>query len=125
MKIPENVKKALDLLYSAGFEAYLVGGCVRDYVRGKTPSDYDITTPSTPEETKAVFSDYPVFLQGEKHGTVGVIINGEKLEITTHRRDGDYLDHRRPESGAFSRAVDDDRSRRGFALKTLDDSPRS
>ena len=124
MKIPENVKIALDLLGKSGFEAYLVGGCVRDSVRGKKPSDYDITTPSTPEETKAVFRDYPVFLQGEKHGTVGVIINGEKLEITTHRRDGDYLDHRRPESVAFSRAVADDLSRRDFTANALAYSPK-
>lgn len=119
MTIPENVKKALDLLYAAGFEAYLVGGCVRDFVRGQEPSDYDITTPSTPEETKAVFKDYPVFLQGEKHGTVGVIINGEKLEITTHRQDGDYIDHRRPESVIFSRALADDLSRRDFTVNAL------
>ncbi len=125
MNIPENVKTALDLLDRAGFEAFLVGGCVRDFVRGKTPSDYDITTPSTPEETKAVFRDFPVFLQGEKHGTVGVIINGEKLEITTHRRDGDYLDHRRPESVTFSRAIADDLSRRDFTVNALAYSPRS
>lgn len=125
MKIPENVKTALDLLDNAGFEAYLVGGCVRDFVRGKAPSDYDITTPSTPDETKAVFRDFPVFLQGEKHGTVGVIINGEKLEITTHRRDGDYIDHRRPESVSFSRAVADDLSRRDFTVNALAYSPKS
>ena len=125
MNIPENVRIALDRLWSAGFEAYLVGGCVRDFVRGVVPSDYDITTPSTPEETKAVFGDFPVFLQGEKHGTVGVIINTEKLEITTHRRDGDYLDHRRPESVTFSRALADDLSRRDFTVNALAYSPRS
>ena len=125
MNIPENVKIALDLLDKQGYEAYLVGGCVRDFVRGKEPSDFDITTPSEPEETKAVFRDFPVFLQGEKHGTVGVIINGEKLEITTHRRDGDYVDHRRPESVSFSRAIADDLSRRDFTVNALAYSPKS
>ena len=61
MNIPESVKTALDLLDRSGYEAYLVGGCVRDFVRGKEPSDFDITTPSTPEETKAVFRDFSVF----------------------------------------------------------------
>lgn len=125
MNIPENVKIALDLLERAGYEAYLVGGCVRDFVRGKAPSDFDITTPSEPEETKTVFRDFPVFLQGEKHGTVGVIIDGEKLEITTHRRDGDYIDHRRPESVSFSREIADDLSRRDFTVNALAYSPES
>ena len=125
MNIPENVKIALDLLDKAGYEAYLVGGCVRDFVRGKTPSDFDITTPSTPEETKEVFREFPVFLQGEKHGTVGVIINGEKLEITTHRQDGDYMDHRRPETVTFSRELADDLSRRDFTVNALAYSPKS
>jgi len=72
-----------------------------------------------------VFDSFPVFLQGEKHGTVGVIINGEKLEITTHRRDGEYLDHRRPESVSFSRALADDLSRRDFTVNAMAYSPRT
>ncbi|MBR5460142.1 MAG: hypothetical protein IKV53_04680 [Clostridia bacterium] len=119
MKIPENVKIALDLLDKAGFEAFLVGGCVRDSLMGRLPYDYDMTTPSTPDETKAVFEGFSVFLQGEKHGTVGVIINGEKLEITTHRCDGEYLDHRRPESVTFSRRLADDLSRRDFTVNAM------
>ena len=125
MTFPESVRIALDRLYSAGYEAYLVGGCVRDWVMGRVPSDYDITTPSTPDETKAVFEGFPVFLQGEKHGTVGVIIEGEKLEITTHRRDGDYTDHRRPESVTFSRTLADDLSRRDFTVNAMAYSPHS
>ncbi len=125
MNFPESVRIALDRLWSKGFEAYLVGGCVRDWVMGRVPSDYDITTPSTPDETKAVFEGFPVFLQGEKHGTVGVIIEGEKLEITTHRHDGDYTDHRRPESVTFSRALADDLSRRDFTVNAMAYSPHS
>ncbi len=119
MILPEYVKVALDRLYGAGYEACVVGGAVRDFLRGVTPCDYDITTPSTPDETKTVFCDFPVFLQGEKHGTVGVIIDGEKLEITTHRCDGEYLDHRRPESVSFSRKLSDDLSRRDFTVNAM------
>ncbi len=119
MIIPENVRIALNLLDEAGFEAFLVGGCVRDSLMGVVPSDYDMTTPSTPDETKAVFDGFSVFLQGEKHGTVGVIINGEKLEITTHRCDGEYLDHRRPENVTFSRRLADDLSRRDFTVNAM------
>ena len=119
MIIPENVRIALSLLEKAGFEAFLVGGCVRDSLMGRQPYDYDMTTPSTPDETKAVFDGFSVFLQGEKHGTVGVIINGEKLEITTHRCDGEYLDHRRPETVTFSRRLADDLSRRDFTVNAM------
>ena len=125
MKLPESVKIALDTLSSHGFEAFVVGGCVRDYIRKTTPTDYDITTPSTPDETKAVFKDFPVFLQGKKHGTVGVIINGEKLEITTHRQDGEYIDHRRPETVSFSRSLRDDLSRRDFTVNAIAWSEKS
>ena len=125
MILPAYVKEALEKLYELGFEAFVVGGAVRDFLMGVEPSDYDITTPSTPEETKKAFSSYPVFLQGEKHGTVGVIIDGEKLEITTHRRDGEYLDHRRPESVEFSRALEDDLSRRDFTVNAFAFSEKS
>ncbi len=125
MNIPEYVRIALDKLLKDGYDAYIVGGAVRDFLMGKTPSDYDITTPSTPDETKAVFSEFPVFLQGEKHGTVGVIINGEKLEITTHRRDGEYIDHRRPESVEFSRELSCDLSRRDFTVNAFAFSQKS
>ncbi len=110
---------ALSMLERAGYDAYLVGGCVRDFLMEKIPDDYDITTPSTPDETKKVFEGFPVFLQGEKHGTVGVVIGTEKIEITTHRRDGQYSDFRRPEKVDFSRTVDDDLSRRDFTVNAM------
>ena len=77
MKLPSYVEFVLDRLSKNGFDACVVGGAVRDFLMGKTPCDYDITTPSFPDETKKVFSDCTVFLQGEKHGTVGVIVDGE------------------------------------------------
>ncbi len=125
MILPSFVATALAKLRENGFEAFVVGGAVRDFLQGNTPCDYDITTPSTPEETKAVFDGYTVFLQGERHGTVGVIIDGEKLEITTHRRDGEYLDHRRPESVDFSRRLPDDLSRRDFTVNAMAFSPET
>lgn len=125
MKLPKSVKLALDLLYKSGYRAYLVGGSVRDFLRGIPPSDYDIATPSTPEETKKVFEGFPVFLQGERHGTVGVIIDGEKLEITTFRSDGEYLNHRSPENVTFSRNIKDDLSRRDFTVNAMAWSPEN
>lgn len=119
MKIPENVKVVLDRLEENGYEAYLVGGCVRDALRGETPSDFDVTTSAFPDEIKAVFSDFSVFLQGEAHGTVGVIVNSEKIEITTFRTDGEYHDHRHPENVVFSRKVEDDLSRRDFTVNAM------
>lgn len=119
MKIPENVKAVLLKLEESGFDAYLVGGSVRDALRGEMPSDFDVTTSAFPDEIKEAFCDYPVFLQGEAHGTVGVIVNSEKIEITTFRTDGEYLDHRHPQSVAFSRNIEDDLSRRDFTVNAM------
>ncbi len=119
MKIPENVKVVLRKLEDSAFEAYLVGGCVRDALRGERPSDFDVTTSAFPDEIKAVFCDFPVFLQGQAHGTVGVIVNSEKIEITTFRTDGEYLDHRHPQNVVFSRNIEDDLSRRDFTVNAM------
>ena len=100
--IPEQVQAALRLLTEAGFEAYIVGGCVRDYLLGRTPHDYDITTNALPEQTQSVFSDYKCIDVGIQHGTVAVIIDKMQIEITTYRIDGEYSDKRHPESVTFS-----------------------
>ena len=89
MDMPKNVDTAIGLLQSAGFEAYAVGGCVRDTLLGKTPNDWDITSSASPEEIKAVFADFHCIDTGIKHGTVTVIADGEPLEITTFRLDGE------------------------------------
>lgn len=117
--IPEQVKTALDLLSEAGYEAYIVGGCVRDYLLGRIPNDYDITTNALPEETLRVFKDYRCISVGIKHGTVAVIINKMQLEITTYRIDGEYSDKRHPESVTFSSSLRDDLSRRDFTVNAM------
>lgn len=119
IKLPCEVNKAINMLIENGYEAYAVGGCVRDLIMGKVPFDYDITTSATPQQTKAVFESYKIIETGIKHGTVTVIINSIPLEITTYRIDGDYTDNRHPENVRFSKNLKDDLSRRDFTINTL------
>ena len=90
MYLPENIQNCINLLENAGFAAYAVGGCVRDALLGRTPHDFDLCTDARPEQTRAVFSGYPLVLAGEKHGTVGVITPEGVVEITTFRQEGGY-----------------------------------
>ncbi len=117
--IPAQVCTALRLLSEAGFEAHIVGGCVRDYLLGRTPNDYDITTNALPEQTQEVFRDYRCICVGIQHGTVAVIIDKMQLEITTYRIDGEYSDKRHPESVTFSAHLKDDLSRRDFTVNAM------
>lgn len=117
--IPTYAQAAIERLEAAGYEAYTVGGCVRDVMLGRTPNDWDITTSARPEEMKTVFSDCRTIETGIKHGTLTVIIDGMPLEITTYRCDGEYLDNRHPASVTFSRAVEDDLSRRDFTVNAM------
>lgn len=121
MKIcmPEEAEKALAVLDGNGFEAYLAGGCVRDSLLGFSPQDWDITTNATPEQIKICFCDYHTIETGVKHGTVTVIIDGIFIEITTFRLDGDYSDHRRPDSVVFTDSLMADLSRRDFTINAL------
>jgi len=119
LEISKSATKAIEMLNSAGYEAYIVGGCVRDMVMGKSAHDYDITTSALPSETKAVFQNERVIETGLKHGTVTVILDGEPLEITTYRIDGDYLDNRHPQSVSFTRKLENDLSRRDFTMNAL------
>ena len=109
----------VEALSDAGYEAYLVGGCVRDMLRCRTPKDYDITTSATPEQTKAVFSDKKIIETGIKHGTVTVMMDNVGYEITTFRIDGDYSDGRHPDSVKFAKTVEDDLSRRDFTINAM------
>lgn len=118
-KLPEKVNNIINLLKADRYEAYAVGGCVRDMVMGIEPHDFDITTSALPEETKKVFANFRLVETGIKHGTVTVISEHEPFEITTYRIDGDYLDNRHPESVSFSRNLKDDLSRRDFTVNTL------
>ena len=119
MFIPENVKTVMDMLKNAGYEAFAVGGCVRDFLLGKTPFDYDITTSAKPEETKEVFKNEHVIETGIKHGTVTVLINREPIEITTFRVDCDYSDNRHPSKVLFTSSVKEDLARRDFTINAL------
>ena len=119
LKISKNAEKAIEMLNGAGFEAYLVGGCVRDMVMGKQAHDFDITTSALPSETLQVFKNERTVETGIKHGTVTVIIDGEPLEITTYRIDGEYLDNRHPTSVSFTRSLKNDLSRRDFTMNAL------
>lgn len=119
MDMPKNVDTAINLLQSAGFEAYAVGGCVRDSLLGKIPNDWDITTSAKPEDMKSVFADFHCIDTGIKHGTVTVVIDGEPLEITTFRLDGEYEDNRHPKSVTFTSNLGADLGRRDFTVNAM------
>lgn len=106
-------------LENAGYEAYAVGGCVRNSIMGIPVSDYDITTSALPEETERVFSDMKIVETGIKHGTVTVIKNGCTAEITTFRTDGEYKDRRHPEKVSFTTNLKEDLARRDFTVNAV------
>ncbi len=101
------------------FLLYPVGGCVRDSLLGKTPNDWDITTSAKPEDMKSVFADFHCIDTGIKHGTVTVVIDGEPLEITTFRLDGEYEDNRHPKSVTFTSNLGADLGRRDFTVNAM------
>lgn len=110
---------ALNALEEKGYEAYLVGGSVRDYLMHRPLGDIDITTNATPEEVRGVFGNLRVIDTGIKHGTVTVLMDGEGVEITTYRCDGTYSDNRRPDSVSFSKSFSDDVLRRDFTVNGI------
>ena len=119
MQMPENVRALLLRLQESGYEAYAVGGCVRDSLMGTEPADWDICTSALPEETKACFDGFRVIETGLKHGTVTVLYGGEPFEITTFRHDGDYVNHRAPEQVSFVRSLREDLKRRDFTINAM------
>jgi len=119
MEMPVYVKNCIELLENAGYEAYAVGGCVRDTLMGKVPSDWDVTTSALPEEMQTVFKDFRLVETGIKHGTVTVLCEKNCVEITTFRIDGTYSDSRHPDNVIFSRALSDDLSRRDFTVNAM------
>jgi len=119
LQLPQEVETALRRLQEAGYEAYIVGGCVRDRLLGRTPGDFDITTSALPEETEAVFAGEKVIETGLQHGTVTVLLSGQPLEITTYRIDGDYTDARHPDTVTFTRSLPEDLARRDFTINAM------
>ena len=114
---PQNVLYILDVMRDNGFEAYAVGGCVRDAVLGRAPKDWDITANAAPAEVKGLFSR--TLDTGIKHGTVTVMLGGEAYEVTTFRVDGIYEDGRHPSSVEFTGKIDDDLRRRDFTINAM------
>ena len=107
---PQTVKKAIRRLEQAGFQAYAVGGCVRDSLLGKRPLDWDLTTSAPPEQIKSCFAGCRTVDTGIRHGTVAVELDGAMMEITTFRADGGYRDHRHPDAVVFGKCLTDDLS---------------
>lgn len=117
--MPKDVLFILNKLNEEGFDAYIVGGCVRDKLLGIVPHDYDITTSAKPDEIKKVFKDFKTVLVGEEFGTVGIIIDKTIYEVTTFRIDGKYLNFRKPEKVTFSKNLNEDLKRRDFTINAM------
>ncbi len=118
MTAPPYVRAVLDKLEAAGYEAWCVGGCVRDSLLGRAPSDWDVCTCARPEETKAALS-MPTAEKGAAYGTVTALTEGGPVEITTYRKEGGYSDHRRPDFVGFSLCLEDDLQRRDFTINAM------
>lgn len=123
MVLPEPVRFCLEKLEHAGFEARVVGGCVRDALLGREPQDYDICTQATPEQTQTVFSGCRLVLSGVRHGTVGVVTEEGVVEITTFRAEGGYRDNRHPDWVRFVPELKEDLARRDFTVNAMAFSP--
>ncbi len=119
IKIPKEVEKALNVLHANNFEAYVVGGCVRDSLMGKIPSDWDVATSAKPDQILLCFNKHRTIETGLKHGTVTVVINKMQIEITSYRIDGEYSDNRRPDHVLFTDNIELDLRRRDFTINAL------
>ena len=117
--LPEKVKYIINKIYENNYEAYIVGGCVRDVLLGLEPNDYDITTSATPKVILDIFKDFKCIKTGIVHGTVSVIIDGDIYEITTYRIEGEYKDHRRPDVVDFTNKLEEDLKRRDFTINAM------
>lgn len=122
--VPKTVELIINQIENAGYEAFLVGGCVRDIFLGKEPLDWDITTSAHPEKVIEIFSNYKIVPTGLKHGTVGVIINQTAYEITTYRTENGYSDNRHPDIVEYSTSIKDDLSRRDFSMNAIAYNPK-
>ena len=119
INMPKHAYEAIKRLNDNGYEAYAVGGCVRDSLLGRTPDDWDVCTNCMPDEIKAVFKDFQTLDIGTKHGTVTVVIENEFVEITTYRCDGEYVGHRKPLQVEFVTSLDEDLKRRDFTVNAM------
>lgn len=117
IQLPEKVNIIISTLQAHGYEAYAVGGCVRDSILGREPDDWDITTSATPLETKALFKR--TFDTGIEHGTITVLLDKDAFEVTTYRVDGKYEDSRHPKEVTFTRSLKEDLLRRDFTINAM------
>ena len=125
MNLPANPLHCIRQLEQAGYEAYAVGGCVRDSLLGLVPADYDLCTNAKPEEICRVFAGHQLLHHGQKHGTVGVVLDGQVYEITTFRTEGGYEDARHPGWVNFVGRVEEDLARRDFTVNAMAYNPRT
>lgn len=123
MDIPEKAAMVIKELMDHGFEAYAVGGCVRDSILGRRPEDWDITTSARPEQVKHIFPR--TIDTGIEHGTVTVLMDRESFEVTTYRVDGDYEDHRHPKEVTFTASLEEDLKRRDFTINAMAYNPET
>lgn len=121
INLPDDVKTILSTLHSAGYTAYVVGGCVRDSLLNRTPNDWDICTAATPDKMLELFTEhnYKTIPTGIKHGTITVMINDVGYECTTYRIDGDYSDGRHPDSVSYTDDIKEDLKRRDFTINAM------
>ena len=117
--MPKEVKFLIDKIYENGYEAFMVGGCVRDSILNMTPNDYDITTNAKPSNIIHIFKEYKILDTGIKHGTVSIILNDNIYEITTYRIEGEYENNRRPKNVEFTSNLEDDLRRRDFTINAI------
>ena len=125
LNYPEKVIKIAEIMRKYGFRAYAVGGCVRDSIMGRDPSDWDMTTDASPEKMMEIFDSEGIrtIPTGLKHGTVTVLLDGDTFELTTFRIDGGYTDSRHPDAVTFTRNLSDDLCRRDFTVNAMAADP--
>ena len=119
IRMPADAQGLIQRLNDAGYEAYAVGGCVRDSLLGLQPKDWDICTSALPQQTLQVFGGCHVVETGLKHGTVTVVLHHVPYEVTSFRVDGSYADHRHPDSVSFVSDVSEDLARRDFTVNAM------
>lgn len=124
MILPEFISRTISQIESYGFSAYAVGGCVRDRIMGKTPSDWDLTTSAHPQDILKIFANHKTLTIGLKHGTVTVFQDEIPIEITTFRIDGEYCDNRHPSDVFFSDKLSEDLKRRDFTVNAMAFNPK-
>jgi len=123
IQIPEHALTVVERLERYGYEAYVVGGCVRDSLLGRSPKDWDVCTNALPEEVLRVFRRFHVIKTGLQHGTVTVMVSHQPVEVTTFRIDGAYTDNRHPDSVNFVSRVEEDLARRDFTINAMAYNP--